>query len=75
MRIVFTTDIHIGADAAGYQMQPRWVEGIPRVLEAFASDVQKTAADLVIIGGDCVERATAARLEWPATGSPSYDCQ
>ena len=58
MRIVFTTDIHIGADAAGYQMQTRWIEGIDRVLLAFASRMNQMRPDLVIIGGDTVEGGT-----------------
>lgn len=67
MRVVFATDIHIGADAAGYQMQPRWIEGIDRVLNAFASRVNQLRPDLVIIGGDTVERGTPELIE-QATG-------
>ncbi len=63
MRIAFVTDIHIGATADGFQMQPRWIEGTPGILVALVRRLQSLAPDLTIIGGDIVERGIRVQID------------
>ncbi len=66
MRVVFLTDIHIGAAADGFQMQPRWIDGIPRLLQRFASRMTQLAPDLIIVGGDTVEQGIPEQVDQAA---------
>lgn len=63
MRAVFITDIHIGAAADGFQMQPRWIEGTPRLLERFAARMAEVRPELILVGGDTVEWGVPEQID------------
>lgn len=63
MRMVFATDIHIGATPEGFQMQPRWIEGVPVLLERFVEEMERERPDLIVVGGDIVEHGIPAQID------------
>lgn len=63
MRILFVTDIHIGAAADGFQMQPRWVDAIPYLLDQFVQRARELQPDLIVIGGDSIEQGVPEQIE------------
>jgi 3',5'-cyclic AMP phosphodiesterase CpdA len=62
MRIAFITDLHVLGTLAGYHMQPRYVGGERWLARQMAQRQRAEAWDLLLIGGDLVEEATAGQI-------------
>lgn len=63
MKMAFLTDLHIGASADHYHMQPRWVDGVETLLERFADWADQQQTDLIIFGGDLVHDGNPKTIE------------
>lgn len=62
MKIVFATDLHLGAAEGDFHQQAYWAEGLPHLVECLVDRLQRWKADMLLLGGDLVGDVSPQRI-------------
>lgn len=61
-RFVYITDTHIGCDATGYHLQPRYLGRMAELFGALGGWLKDHGVDFIVHGGDLTDHGTAEEI-------------
>ncbi len=63
LRFAFVTDSHVGSDADGYQLQPRYVRHEATLFDALGQWLRREKASFVVHGGDLTDHGSLDEIQ------------